>query len=236
VIAVACGTASPPEQRASRSPATAATDPAPPPAPLSQWQQRGATEVPPAELQTVSLAGIHVVDQAGAAIPDAEAQAWARAFLRAINFEYWAVSRQQDQFLIRSGLSSAPLAVFRPDLSDIATARRTKSQIDYTRKVFRRMALRPVPAAMRPLFDQQLVTWKPYAFYLDAVGPSGKRVTDAAGRQTTQTLYQPGEPAFELVGGEVVHDPLMGDVFAFASDFDCVDPSNRQTLAPLCNP
>jgi hypothetical protein len=192
--------------------------------------------VPPPELQAVSLEGIQVVNQSGGALPDAEAVSWARAFLRAINYEYWAVGRQQDQFLIQSGLSSAPLAVFRPDLSDIGAARRAKSQVTYTRKVYRRMVLRPVPDALRPQFTKLLVTWKPLAFYLDAVGPSSKTVTDAGGRQTTQTLYQPGEPAFELVGGELVRDPLMGDVFAFGSDFDCIDPSNRQALAPLCNP
>lgn len=235
-VVFACGPSAPIAPAATRAPATAAPDPTPAIAPLSEWQTRGATEVPPPQLQTVSLDGIEVVNQTGRALSDAEAAAWARSFLRAMNFEYWAVSRQQDQFLIRSGLSPSPLAVFRPDLSDIATARRSKSQIDYTPKVFRRMVLRTVPATMQAAFNTQLVTWKPYAFYLDAVGPSSKRVTDAAGRQTTQTLYQPGEPAFELVGGELVHDPLMGDVFAFASDFDCVDPSNRQALAPLCNP
>jgi hypothetical protein len=235
-VVFACGPSSPIAPRATQAPATAAPDPTPALASLDEWQRRGATEVPPARLQTVSLDGIEVVNQTGRALSDAVAMTWARAFLRAVNFEYWAVSRQQDQFLIRSGLSPSPLAVFRPDLSDIVAARKAKSQIDYTRKVFRRMVLRPVPASLQTLFNKQLVTWKPYAFYLDAVGPSSKRVTDAAGRQTTQTLYQPGEPAFELVGGELVHDPLMGDVFAFASDFDCVDPSNRQALAPLCNP
>src|SRR5262249_40393276 len=106
----------------------------------------------------------------------------------------------------------------------------------YTGKVIRRIVLRPVPDALRTLFSRQLVVWKPYAFYLDAIGPATKRVTDAAGHQTTQTLYRPGEPAFELVGGDLVHDPLMRDVSASASDWDCIDASNRQKLAPLCNP
>jgi len=48
-------------------------------------------------------------------------------------------------------------------------------------------------------------------------------------------LFQPGAPAFELVGGEMVHDPLMGDVFAFGSDWNCLDSANRLHLAPLCN-
>ena len=96
--------------------------------------------------------------------------------------------------------------------------------------------LRAVPETLRPLFTGQFFTWTPYAFYLDAVGPVAKRWTDAGGRQTSQALLQPGEPGYELVGGELVRDPLMGDVFAFASDWNCMVPVSRQRLAPLCNP
>jgi hypothetical protein len=98
------------------------------------------------------------------------------------------------------------------------------------------MVLRPVPSALKPTFDSLFATWTPYAFYLDAVGPSTKVITDAAGKQTTQTVFPPGAPAFELVGGQFNRDPLMGDLFAFGSDWDCLDTSNRQHLAPLCNP
>lgn len=215
---------------------TAVSAPTPPAAPLSEWQKRGATEVPPVSLQAVSLDGIQVVNQTSGAVSDADATAWAGAFLRSINFEFWAVTRQQDRFLLQSGLSAAPVVVFQADLSDIDASRKAKSRIEYTRKVFRRMVLRPVPEVLRPTFNKQLVTWKPYAFYLDAVGPATKKVTDSAGRQTTQTIFQPGEPAFELVGGEMVNDPLMGQVFTFASDWNCLDASNRRNLAPVCNP
>jgi hypothetical protein len=236
-VTVACGT-SPPGQRqvTSTAPPTAPAAATPSPAPLSEWQKRGATEVPPVDLQKVSLEGIQVVNQTQGAVTDADAAAWAAALLRAINFEFWAVSRLQDRFLLQSGLSTAPVVVFQPDLTDIGTARAASSRVEYTRKVFRRMLLRPVPDALRQTFASQLAAWKPYAFYLDAVGPATKRVTDATGKQTTKTLFQPGEPAFELVGGELVHDRMLGDVFAFASDWDCMAPSDRQKLAPLCNP
>jgi hypothetical protein len=236
-VTMACGTA-PPEQRqvTSSAPPAAPAAATPSPAPLSAWQRRGATEVPPTDLQRVTMDGIQVVNQSHGAVTDADARAWAAALLRAINFEFWAVNRLQDRFLLQSGLSTAPVVVFQPDLTDIAGARSSSSRVEYTRKVFRRMLLRPVPDALRQMFSNQLATWKPYAFYLDAVGPATRRVTDATGNQTTKTLFQPGEPAFELVGGELVHDPMMGDVFAVASDWDCMAPSNRQKLAPLCNP
>jgi hypothetical protein len=234
-VTAACGTTAETPGQTNTQPATAPAQTVAP-ASLSAWQGRGATEVPPPELQTVSLKEIQVIDQAGGAVSEKDVTAWAAALLRAINFEYWAVSHQQDRFLVQSGLSSAPLTVFQPDLADIDKARRTHVQVEYTRKVFRRMVLRPVPDALRTTFTQQLAAWKPYAFYLDAVGPATKRMTDAAGHRTTQTLFEPGAPAFELVGGELVHDPLMGDVFAFASDWDCLAPANRQKLAPLCNP
>jgi hypothetical protein len=233
----ACGIGPSAGQPSGASPAaTPSQAAAPAPAPLSEWRKRGATEVPPADLQAVSLEGIQVVNETKDAVGDADARAWAGAVLRAINFEHWAVSRQQDQFLLQSGLSSAPRTVFQPDLTDIDKARKASSRVEYTRKVFHRMVLRPVPDALRTTFTQQLQVWKPYAFYLDAVGPATKKLTDASGHQTTQTLLQPGAPGNELVGGEVLQDPLMGEVFAFASDWDCMAPASRQKLAPLCNP
>jgi hypothetical protein len=192
--------------------------------------------VPPPDLQLVSMDGIAVVNQAAGAVSDADARTWAAALLRGINYEFWAVSRLQDGFLRQSGLSSAPTVVFSPDLADIDAARNAHGHIQYTRKVIRRMVLRAVPDALKATFAAQLASWEPYAFYLDAIGPSTKVITDASGRQTTRTVFQAGAPAFELVGGDLVHDPLMGDVFAFGSDWDCLDPSNRLHLAPLCNP
>jgi hypothetical protein len=238
VITLACGQspAPAPAPRPDHGQPTPVVETTVPPAPLSAWQQVGATEVPPPTVQNVTLTGIQVVNQTAGAVSDADATAWAMGLLRGINFEFWAVSELQDQFLRRSDLSSAPLTVFQPDLNDITTARRSGSRIEYTRKVLHRMVLRPVPASMQTLFTQQLAVWKPYAFYLDAVGPSTKRVTDSAGHVTTQTLFQPGAPAYELVGGEMVHDPLMGGLFSFASDWDCLAPVDRQKLAPLCNP
>jgi hypothetical protein len=236
---VACGILPSQDQPDGTRPAATATPSqaaTPAPAPLSEWQKRGATEVPPADLQSISLEGIQVVNQTGDKVGDAEAQAWAGALLRAINFELWAVNRLQDRFLLQSGLSSAARTVFQPDLADIATVRKANGHMEYTRKVFRRMVLRPVPDTLRTTITEQLAVWKPYAFYLDAVGPATKRVTDASGHQTTQTLLQAGQPGYELVGGEMLHDPLMGDVFAFASDWDCLAPASRQKLAPLCNP
>ncbi|HEY7198793.1 MAG TPA: hypothetical protein VIC57_01215 [Candidatus Dormibacteraeota bacterium] len=235
---VACGT-NPVSDVGSSTPRPTSTPvhaPTPAPAPLSEWQKRGATEVPPADLPAISLEGIQVVNQTSGAVSDDDATAWAGAVLRAINFEQWAVSRNQDQFLLRSGLSSAPRAVFQPDLLDIDTARKASSRIEYTHKVFRRMVLRPVPETLKTVFSQQLTVWKPYAFYLDAIGPATKKVTDSAGRETTQTVLRAGQAGYELVGGEIVHDPLMGDIFAFASDWDCVAAASRQKLAPLCNP
>src|SRR5262245_17975870 len=108
-VTAACGGAqasSPPIQR---SPVATPTSP---PAPLSEWQKLGATEVPPASLRQVSLQGVTVVDEAGSPVSDAEARAWAGAYLRSLGYLEWAVSRGQDLFLLRSGLSSAPEAVF----------------------------------------------------------------------------------------------------------------------------
>jgi hypothetical protein len=195
----------------------------------------GATEVPPASLQVVSLDGIEVVDQAGAAVRDAEARARAEAFMRTYGFLTWAVSRGRDGFLQRSGLSSAPLAAFRPNLNDIAQAREAGARVEYTREVSRRIVLRPVPAGRQPAFRSQLYVWKPYALYLDAVGPAATVWVDGRGSRTVRSQVAAGAPMPELLGGELSHDPLMGDVWVLGSDWDCTAPSSRQGLAPACS-
>jgi hypothetical protein len=236
LAAAACGTGqATPQPAQSPSRAAAVTTPAPP-APLSAWQRLGATEVPPASLQQVSLGNIQVVDQTNGAVGDRDARAWAESLLRSINYEFWAVSRAQDAFLLKSGLSSAAGAVYQPDLSDVAAAGRAGSHVLYVEKVIRRLVLRPVAASLRPVFGGQLFTWKAYAFYLDAIGPGYKYWVDDKGNRTLKDELQPGVPGYELVGGEMSHQQLLGDVFVVGSDFDCLAPASRQQLAPLCNP
>jgi hypothetical protein len=236
LAAAACGggqAATRPNQSPSRTPAV--TTPAPL-APLAAWRQLGATEMPPASLQQVSLGSIEVVNQTSGAVSDRDARAWAESLLRSINYEFWAVSRAQDAFLLRSGLSSAAAAVYQPDLTDVSAAGKAGSHVLYVEKVIRRLVLRPVPAPLRPVFTGQLFAWKPYAFYIDAVGPGYKYWVDGNGNRTLKDELKPGVPGYELVGGEMSHQQVLGDVFVVGSDFDCLAPASRQKLAPLCNP
>ena len=79
-------------------------------------------------------------------------------------------------------------------------------------------------------------TWTPYAIYLDALGPAETDLIDAHGQRTVRSRTPAGAAMFELVGGELSHNPLMGDIWVLASDFDCTATSSRQRLSPLCNP
>jgi len=213
-----------------------ASAPAPVVASLADWQRLGATEVPPASLRQVSLGATQVVDQTAGAVSEADAKAWAQAFFRTFGYLLWAVGRGQDRFLLTSGLSSAPLTVFQPNVNDIVGARNAGDRVEYTSQVFRRLVVRPVPRSLQPAIERAQYVWKPYAIYLDAVGPAASTWIDAHGSRTVKTQVPPGVPAYELVGGELKHDPLMGDVWVLASDFDCTAPSTIQVLAPLCNP
>jgi len=232
LLAVACGSSPAPQRaappRATSPPATAA--------PLTAWQKLGATEVPPVSLRQASLGAAQVVNQTQGAVADADARAWAEAFRRTFGYLLWAVSRGQDQFLYRSGLSSAPVAVFQPNVYDIAAARKTGDRVEYTVQDFRRFVVRPVPQALQVSIQRDGYLWKPYAIYLDAVGPVETDWIDGQGRRTVKSQVAAGVPVFELVGGELAHDPLMGDVWVMSSDFDCTAASSRQALAPLCNP
>jgi len=177
-----------------------------------------------------------VVNQTSGLITDGEARAWADAFLRTFAYLRWAVSTGQSQFLLRSGLSSAPVAVFQPNTNDIAKAQAAGDRVEYTLQTFRRFVVRAVPAILQASIQRVEEVWKPYAIYLDAVGPVETDWIDAQGNRTVKSRIGPGQPVFELVGGEFSHDPVMGDVWVMASDFDCTAASSRQTLAPVCNP
>jgi hypothetical protein len=210
------------------------TTPAPP-ASLAEWQRRGATEVPPPELQQVSLRGIDVLNQTSGAVSDRDAQAWAESLLRTYQFVLWAVSRGQDGFLLNSGLSSAAPAVFQPNFNDILQARQAGARVEYSREVFRRLVLRPVPPGLQPKFQVEQFRWKPYAFFLDALGPISTTWIDRSGNRSVKSQIADGVPAFELMGGEFSHDPLLGDVWIVGSDWNCTAASSRAGLAPLCN-
>jgi len=211
------------------------TTPAPE-APLAEWQKRGATEVPPAALQHVSLQGIDVVNEAGGTVGDQDARAWAESWLRSYGFLLWAVSRSQDQFLLSSGLAPPGSAVLQPNVTDIAQARGAGARVEYSREAFRRLVLRTVPQTLDPKFRSGGFVWKPYAFFLDALGPVTTTWVDGSGARSVKSQAAAGEPLYELIGGELRHDPLMGDVWIMASDWSCTSPPNRQGLAPLCNP
>ncbi len=218
------------------APAEASLTTPPPPAPLAEWQKRGATEVPPADVPLVSLRGTEVVNQTGGAVSDRDARAWAEGLVRTYQFVLWAVSRGQDRFLLGSGLSTAAPAVFRPNFNDVLQARRSGARVEYSREVFRRLVLRAVPQAVQSKFQAQQFAFRPYAFFLDAVGPITTTWIDGQGNRTVKSQIGDGVPAFELMGGEPGHDPLLGDVWTLGSDWNCTSDSTRAGLAPLCNP
>jgi hypothetical protein len=211
--------------------------PSPTSASLPGWQKLGATEVPPMSLQRVSLGSIAVVNQTGGAVSDGDARTWAQAYMREFGYLEWAVNRWQAAFLLGSGLSSAP-AVFQSNLNDIAEARQAGERVGYQQEAIRRLVLRAVPQSqgLQAVFNGQHFTWKPYAMFVDALGPVGSIWTDAQGHRTVKNQIPAGGAAYELVGGELSHDPLMGDVWVVGSDWDCTDARTVRALAPLCNP
>ncbi|HYW26799.1 MAG TPA: hypothetical protein VE953_21700, partial [Terriglobales bacterium] len=158
------------------------------------------------------------------------------SFLRTFAYIRWAVSNGQSQFLLHSGLSTAPVAVFQPNLNDIAKASAAGEHAEYTVQTFRRFVLRAAPQSVQPSIQRVQELWQPYAIYLDAIGPVETDWIDAQGNRTVKGRIAPGVPVFELVGGQFSHHPVMGDVWVMASDFDCTSASSRQVLAPLCNP
>ena len=232
MIAAGCGGGSKAQPSARQS---AVASPAPTSAPLSAWQRLGATEVPPASLKRVSLGSIQVVNQAAGAVSDADARTWAEAYLREYGYLSWAVSRGQEAFLLQSGLSNAPRAIFQPNLGEIAQARQAGSRVEWQSYTVRRLVVRAVPQSLQALFQSHQFAWKPYAIFVDQVGPSADIWVDAQGHRTVRFRSPAGAGAHELVGGELNRDPLMGDVWAPASDWSCDDVHNHLNLGPLCS-
>lgn len=217
-----------PAARRSTPAATATAD-------LAAWQRKGATAAPPASVGTVSLGAIQLVNQTGGAVSDADATRWALAYLRANAYEFWAWNNLQDGFLRNAQLSPVPERVFAYDLTTIRDAHTAGVQLDVTRLALRRLVLRPVPGSLRPAFQAQVFVYAPYAFYLDQIGPSELDWIDAHGTRTTKARRQAGVGAPELVGGQLTTDPLMGDIWAVDSDYDCTSPNVRQEFGSLCS-
>lgn len=235
LAAAACGGQNGTPQAA--PPPVSAKPAADPQAQLAAWQQKGATQVPPGSVSSVSLNGVQVVNQTAGKVSDADARRWAAAYLRDSAYEFWAWNQEQDQFLVLGGLSRAPRAIFSGDLSSIAAARAAGRGIQVTRLQIQRVVVRPVPDSLRDLFLRFGYVWTPYALYLDQIGPSDLNWLDAQGRQVAnQAHVAAGVARPELVGGQLVTDPLMGDLWSQDSDWDCSDPSSRQRFGSLCDP
>jgi hypothetical protein len=204
-------------------------------APLSDWRRLGATQAPPASLRAVWLGSIAVDDQAGPAVTPAQARAWAQAYLRTLGYLTWAVEHGQDSFLLRSRLASVTTVV-QPNVADMVQARQAGQEVTYQNPTIRRIVVRAVAQRFEGALQGQLYGWKPYAVFVDQIGPAAKRWVDPQGRQTVKAQIPAGAAAYELVGGELSHVPPMGDIWVMASDANCTSPNARQALAPLCDP
>lgn len=239
VIAVAAGCgASPFGQATPVATARPSARPAlPAVAPLAEWQRKGATEVPPASVLAVSTAGIVVENQTDGQVTDADAATWAVAIRRTYSLTLWAMARLQTDFLVKSGLSTAPNQVFGSNLVAIQRARTAgATQVDIVPFTITRLILRPVPAAVRQQFTNGGFTWSPYAFYVGEQGPFTATVTSSGGQ--TLSVQQPlaaGAGASELIGGQLLHDPVLGDVWVAGTDWNCETAGSRAAFGTLCS-
>jgi hypothetical protein len=215
--------------------ATRTLTPAPTAANLAAWQQKGATESPPASVGAVSLGAVQVVNQTAGAVRDADATRWALAYLRANAYEFWAWNHLQDGFLENAQLSPVPARVFTYDLATIRDARAAGVRLDVTRLALRRLVLRPVPESLRQEIEGQVLVYAPYAFYLDQIGPSELDWVGAQGARTSRARVAAGIGAPELVGGQLAADPLMGDIWVVDFDFDCTSANVRRAFGSLCS-
>lgn len=206
--------------------------------PLSAWQEKGATEAPPSSVSRVSLTGIEVLNQTGGKVSDTEAQRWAEAMLRTLQYALWATARMQQDFLLNSGLSDSPSRVFGPNLGLISQARTLgASQITVTPITIRRLAMRPVGDQLQGVFTNAGFTWAPYAFYIGEVGPYSATVVDREQRTVPVDRSLPaGAGAAELVSGRLRTDPVLGAIWVAGSDWDCINSASRQTFGGLCAP
>lgn len=200
------------------------------------WRARGADQVPPDSVRQVALGAIGVVNQTGGAVSDADARAWALALLRSSNYDDWALNHMQDGFLLGSGLSSVPRIVFAGELGHIQAARTAGARVEATSQTVRRLVLRAVPDGLRQLFTAQLMTWSPYAFYVDKIGPSQIDYVDPSGTRSVKARLGSGVGVPELFAGQLVRDEVLGEVWRLDSDFDCGAVASRQRLGAICEP
>ncbi len=230
-FACAAGARRPEASAAPRPAPTVATTSA-----LDAWRSKGASEVPPEAVRQVASTSVEVVNQTHGAISDADARAWALGLLHSSSYDDWALNRMQDGFLQRGGLSSAPQAVFATEFHHIQAARAAGMHLEVRPQTIRRLVLRSMPDATRQLFAAQQMTWSPYAFYVDKIGPSELAYVDAAGTRTVKVRLDAGVGVPELFAGQFVHDDVLGDVWRLDSDFDCSTPASSSQLGGACGP
>lgn len=208
---------------------------APSSAPLSAWEEKGATTIPPESVAAVSLNGVGVNDRTGGSVSDHDSRLWAQALLRTDAYDLWAENNLQDGFLLRSGLSRAPNTIFTYELTRISQARAQAARIVATAPTIRGLSLRTVPRSLQATLAKYGMSWSPYAFYMDEVGPSGLSFVAASGTRTTPDSVAPGVGVPELVGGEQVRDPVLGPVWVVDFDIGCADPTARRDMGALCS-
>lgn len=135
-----------------------------------------------------------VANRTNGGVPDETVQRWARAFLRTLAYEDWAVTHNSDQ-LLKSGILSTPehvQLVFGFDIKNIEAAKSAHGTLQVVNARIAELDVVAVPSDLRDRLSGEGYHAEAYALVVRARGAS--RVDLIAGN-TSKTLDSVGSSA-----------------------------------------
>ena len=190
--------------------------------------KKGVRPCPP---DSPALDNPRVINRTDGHLPDATAQRWARAFLRTIGYDDWAVTHNSDQ-LLKSGILTSPehaQQVFGLDINHIQAAKSVGGTLQVTNPALVELVLVSVPSQLRQGLAREGYHAQDYALVVRYRG--AERVDLIAGN-TSKTLASVGSDgrADQFEWGRQIPGSPLGPVWQIDGVTACTSDAAFQAL------
>jgi hypothetical protein len=228
VVAAACSQQAKPKSSASVSPTVN------PAAALAAWKACGSDVVPPANVLTTPKLPVKVdVSKTNGAVSQAEADKWARAYLREQDLEDWALTTNRVAVFSSGCLGSQEAYdnLFAEEVANINKAKAAGGHLEYDPlATVTAIAIVTSPVAAQS-FVSSLSGQRPrYAIVATAQGPLNAYIVDPLGKRTLLGQTPAGKTFRQAYFGQYQDGPIGALWFQFAFG-DCASV----WMAGTCN-
>jgi hypothetical protein len=228
VAAAACSQQAKPKSSVSASPTVN------PAAALAAWKACGSDAVPPANVLASPKLPVKVdASKTNGAVSQAEADKWAKAYLREQYLEVWALTTNHDLVLAGGclGAQKAYDNLFSEEVSNINKAKAVGGHLDYEPlATYSAIALVPAPAAAAAFADTISGQRPQFAIVATLQGPLNTYIVDASGKRTLLGQTAAGQTFRQAVFGQY-QDGSIGPIWFELAAGDC----GSVWMAGTCN-